>query len=86
MASPMQFHPLWLECTVHAMGKEGRIRYISQVLMICYLTMYHVDDSIVVLPHVKRCVQIREPFQIQLEELLLSRPAFDWVVMKRSKW
>jgi hypothetical protein len=28
MANPIYFHPLWLECTLHVMGHEGRIRRI----------------------------------------------------------
>jgi hypothetical protein len=82
-SKPFQFHPLWLECTRHIMGSEGRIRYARQVLLICYHTicvdhgvvnlMPEVDDSF--LRHVHKCLQICKSFKIGLDDLRLPPSA-----------
>ncbi|OBT68576.1 hypothetical protein VE03_01776 [Pseudogymnoascus sp. 23342-1-I1] len=76
---PFQFHPLWLECTRHTMGPEGRIRYARQVLLISYHTICvnhgvvnitpDTDDSF--LRHVCKCLQVCRSFQIGLDDLKL---------------
>ena len=82
MVKPMQFHPLWLECTLHAMGVEGRIRHIRQVLMICHLSVLDSPEDALpfYLPHVRRCLQVCDSFQIQLRRLGLPEGAREWVV------
>lgn len=82
MAKPIQFHPLWLECTLQAMGGEGRIRRIRQILMICYRSASNSpeDATPLYLPHVQRCLQVCRSFQIQLETLGLTKEAREWVV------
>lgn len=67
---PFQFHPLWLECTRHSMGPEGRIRYARQVLLICYHTIC-VDHDDSFLPHVRKCLQVCGSFKIRLDDLEL---------------
>lgn len=82
MAKPIQFHPLWLECTLQAMGGEARIRWIRQVLMICYRSASSSPEDAIplYLPHVQRCLQVCRSFQIQLETLGLTKEAREWVV------
>lgn len=78
-SKPFQFHPLWLECTRHYMGPEGRIRYARQVLLVCYYKINiaqgnidipsHSNDSYV--PHVRKCLQVCKSFKIGLDDLKL---------------
>lgn len=72
-AKPIQFHPLWLECALHTMGHEGRIRRIRQVLKICYLSVENSfgDLQPQFFPHIQRCLQVCNSFQI-VEELRLD--------------
>jgi hypothetical protein len=78
-SKPFQLHPLWLECTRHSMGPEGRIRYARQVLLICYHTICvdHGNVSITLegdndfLPHVRKCLQVCKSFKIGLDDLKL---------------
>ena len=78
-SKPFQFHPLWLECTRHSMGPEGRVRYARQVLLICYHTIC-VDHGVVkltpdigdsFLQHVHKCLQVCRSFKIELDDLEL---------------
>ena len=73
---------LWLECTLHAMGVEGRIRRIRQVLMICYLSVLKSleDAPPLYLPHVQGCLQLCWSFQIELQTLGLTEEAQEWVI------
>jgi len=66
MAKPIQFHPLWLECTLQAMGEEGRIRHLRQVLRMCYLSVQISPEDALpqFLPHIQRCLHVCKSFQI----------------------
>jgi hypothetical protein len=73
---PFQFHPLWLECTRHAM--HGRVQIISQVLnrLIRTLKECIITDEVNVretfskfVPHVRHCLKMCKSFKIELEEL-----------------
>jgi hypothetical protein len=81
MAKPIQFHPLWLECVLQAMGREGRIRRIRQVLMVCYQSVLNAPECAppLYLPHAQRCLQICWSFRIQPGMLGLTKEALDWV-------
>ena len=76
---PFQFHSLWLECTRHSMGSEGRIRYARQVLLICYhaIIVDHGNTDITAncgdsfLPHIRKCLQVCKSFRIELDDLKL---------------
>jgi hypothetical protein len=82
MTKPMQFHPLWLECTLHAMGVEGRKQHLRQVLTVCYLMTQGAPEDVsgLYLPHVRHCVQVCKSFQIRLDGLLLPKETVDWVI------
>jgi hypothetical protein len=53
MSKPIQFHPLWLECTLHEMGVNGRKDHLRKVLTVCYLTTIAAseDASSLYFPH-----------------------------------
>jgi hypothetical protein len=85
-SKPLEFHPLWLECTRHTMEPEGRIRYARQVLLICYHTICvdhgvlnitsDIDDNF--LRHVCKCIQVCRSFQIGLDDLELPAKVFQF--------
>ena len=72
-SKPFRLHPLWLECTRHAMQSKGRFRIITQVLNRCRMAFKDSDlrDPAIVrsiLPHVRHCVKICKSFKIQIPE------------------
>ena len=82
---PFQFHPLWLECTRHAMGLAGRLRYIRQVLLFCYRSIIaDINDDTLektignLVPHVRHGLRVCEAFGIEPLELGLPETILDW--------
>jgi hypothetical protein len=79
-SKPFQFHPLWLECTRHSMGHNGRVRYARQVLLICHHTIVVDHGNINITPdcddkfllHVRKCLNICKSFKIGLDDLKLG--------------
>jgi hypothetical protein len=72
-SKPFRFHSLWLECTRQAMGAEGRLRVIRQVLLICHRTIEAFAGSDVVdstlknfPPHVRHCLKVCESFKVDM--------------------
>lgn len=89
ISKPMVFHPLWLECTRHAMGPNGRLRYARQILQVCYHSIFNQPGKISqsamerrannFLAHVRRCLEVCKNFKISLQELNLSEPIQTWI-------
>ena len=90
---PFQFHPLWLECTRHAMHSAGRVQVISQILKICtqVVTEAAPEDQVAAQktfqekfsPHVRHCLKICKSFKIELEDLKL--PLHSLVIVKSEE-
>jgi len=89
ITKPMAFHPLWLECTRHAMGPDGRVRFARQILQVCYHSIFNQLGKIApyameqrannFLAHVHCCLKVCRNFKISLEELDLSKPIQTWI-------
>ena len=80
-SKPFEFHPIWLECTRHAMHSAGRLRVISQVLSRAVHVLAEAasrNQSTTrkifqqFLPHVHHCLKICKSFKIPLADLKLS--------------
>ncbi|KAI9867547.1 MAG: hypothetical protein M1813_008346 [Trichoglossum hirsutum] len=79
-SEPFQFHPLWLECTRHAMGSAGRLRYTRQALLFCYYSIITGTNNNALeetignfLPYVRHCLRVCGTFKIELWELELPK-------------
>jgi hypothetical protein len=89
IAKPMAFHPLWLECTRHAMGPDRRVQCARQILQVCYHSIFNQLGKLApdamgerannFLAHVRYCLEVCRNFKISLEELNLSEPIQIWI-------
>ena len=78
--TPLQIHPLWLECVQQRAGHEGRARWIRQIILICrgsYIRNEEQSDSL--RPFIENCCAIAARFRIGLDELFESSELRAWV-------
>ena len=90
VSSPFRFHPLWLECTRHAMGSPGRLRYARQVLLVCYHSIFrHLGEASPIdmetrtknfLLQAHHCKKVCRNFKMPLEDLKLPEPVPQWIM------
>ncbi|OBT73983.1 hypothetical protein VF21_05998 [Pseudogymnoascus sp. 05NY08] len=87
-SKPLMFHPLWLECTRHMMGPEGRLRYARQVLQVSYHSYFsqvnHGSDeartrAFGFLAHARHCMAVCRNFKIGFEDLDILDAIQEWV-------
>lgn len=89
LSKPLMFHPLWLECTRHMMGPEGRLRYARQVLQVSYhsyfsqINQYGSDEARTrasgFLAHARHCMAVCRNFKIRFEDLDILDAIQEWV-------
>ena len=89
VSSPFKFHPLWLECTRHAMGPSGRLRYARQVFLVCYYSIFDQLGKTTsadiekraknFLPQALHCKEVCRNFRIPFEQLDLPEPIYQWI-------
>ncbi|KAG4443357.1 hypothetical protein IFR05_001146 [Cadophora sp. M221] len=92
ISKPFRFHPLWLECARHAMGREMRLCAVEQVLLICHRTIEGAmgDEAREkalksFLPHIRHCVVVCENFGIDLGNFRGPEDTLMWY-RKREKF
>jgi hypothetical protein len=89
VSNPFSFHPLWLECTRHAMGSSGRLRYARQVLLVCYHSIFNQVGKASprdietraknFLPQALYCKKVCRNFRMPLEDLKPPEPVHQWM-------
>ena len=80
VSTPLQIHPLWLECIQQRAGHEGRTRWIRQIILICrgsHTRNEEKSDSL--RSFVENCCAIAARFRISLDELFGSSDLRAWV-------
>ena len=80
VSTPLQIHPLWLECIQQRAGHKGRIRWIRQITLICRGSyIRNEEQSHSLRPFVQNCCAIAARFRISLDELFESLESRTWV-------
>ena len=81
ISSPLQIHPLWLECIQQRAGHEGRVRWIRQIILLCFgsHTRDEGEDSLVWQPFLKNAFAIATRFRIRPRELFESKAIMTWI-------
>ncbi|KAH6665734.1 hypothetical protein B0J14DRAFT_660433 [Halenospora varia] len=76
---PLQVHPLWIECLRQRLGHGGRVRFLQQVLLVCYGSIIRKEELINIIPHVKTCLYVAVRFQISMDDLDLAPDVRTWI-------
>lgn len=80
VSTPLQIHPLWLECIQQRAGHEGRTRLIRQIILICRGSyIRNEEQSYSLRPFVENCCAIAAQFRISLDELCEPLELRAWV-------
>ena len=81
VSTPLQIHPLWLECIQQRAGHEGRVRWIRQIINICHIsyTRGEEENFISLRPFLENALAIAARFRIESDELLDSQELRDWM-------
>lgn len=80
VSTPLQIHPLWLECIQQRAGHEGRRRWIRQIILICRGSyIRNQEQSYSLRPFIENCCAIAARFRISLDELFESLELRAWV-------
>ena len=81
VSSPLQIHPLWLECIQQRAGHEGRVRWIRQIIMICHGSYARGEEQnfLSLRPFLQNSFAIAARFDIRFDELLESQEVRNWL-------
>ena len=81
VSSPLQIHPLWLECIRQRAGHEGRVRWIRQIIMICHGSYARGEEQnfLSLRPFLQNSFAIAARFDIRFDELLESQELRNWL-------
>lgn len=81
VSSPLQIHPLWLECIQQRAGPEGRVRWIRQIIMICHGSYARGEEQnfLSLRPFLQNSLAIAARFAIRFDELLDSQEVRNWL-------
>ena len=84
---PLRLHPLWTECTLQRIHHEDRVRWLHQILFLCFTPSFYNDDDEADLLHqfAKNCFNIMERFQIGLTEITQSGKFLAWIKDLQSR-
>jgi hypothetical protein len=94
-SKPFQFHPLWLECTRHAMHSAGRVQIISQVLnrslRVLKESVARDEEAVfaqetfpMFYPHIAHCMKMCKLFQIKLKDLKIPVATLDYTIQSMN--
>lgn len=70
--SPLKLHLLWKKCILQRAGHEGRVRWIGQILQLCYSSFVRGEAVEALRPFIKNCVVTAERFLINLKDIVGS--------------
>ncbi|KAH8687335.1 P-loop containing nucleoside triphosphate hydrolase protein [Tricladium varicosporioides] len=76
---PLEVHPLWIECMRQRLGHDGRIRFLRQVLLVCYGSIIRREELTNIIPHIKTCLCVAVRFQISMGDLDLAPDMRTWI-------
>ena len=81
MSTPLQIHPLWLECIQQRAEHKGRVRWIRQIMIICHESYVRGEEqnSFVLRPFLRNTCAIAARFGISFDELLESQDRKNWI-------
>ena len=67
-SGPLRLHPLWRECILQRAGPEGRLRWLSQIHILCRNSIDRKEATDIVPAFEQNCRDIAQKFQIVLSE------------------
>ena len=79
LTSPLQLHSLWIEYVLQLMEHEGRVRWLRQILLVCYCSWSRNEARERLEPFIMNCRGIAARFQIRLNELCQSNEVYRWI-------
>ena len=81
MSTPLQIHPLWLECIQQRATHKGRIRWIRQIMIVCHASYARGEEQSfsVLRPFLRNSCAIAARFGISVDELLESQGLNNWI-------
>ena len=81
VSTPLQIHPLWLECIQQGVGHEGRVRWIRQIIILCHGSYARGQkvESLSLQPFLQNACDIAARFRVGFDELLESQELRSWV-------
>ena len=81
MSTPLQIHPLWLECIQQRAKHKGRVRWIRQITIICHASYARGEEQSfsVLRPFLRNSCAIAACFGISVDKLLETRELKNWI-------
>ena len=81
LTSPLQLHPLWIECVHQRAGHEGRVRWLRQIFLLCYLSWIHDGEETLdeLRPFVENAIWVAAKFRIDSDKVFASQDFSDWI-------
>ena len=81
MSTPLQIHPLWLECIQQRAKHEGRVRWIRQIMIVCHGSYARGEEQnlCVLRPFLRNSCAVAARFGISFDELLESQDLKNWI-------
>ena len=81
MSTPLQIHPLWLECIQQRAKHKGRVRWIRQIIIVCHGSYARGEEQNlgILRPFLRNACAIAARFGISFDELLESQDLKNWI-------
>lgn len=78
---PLRIHPLWIECIQQRTTHAGRVRWLRQIMLLCYASFIRdeEDNRPILRPFALNALEIAIRFAISFDELYEFREMKDWV-------